>query len=618
MLNWIRKGHSKMKNKEKKSFWESLTNMMGFKKKEKKVDLKEEAIASPGKVIFKNFITNKFAIIGLTLFIGLLTAVFTFSTIYKLDVSYTNPVLKNISPGFGYLDFPKQLENEGVLQIDSGTSFSVGLSNEGNVFTWGKGNFNILTVPQEVKDANIVQVAAGDMHIVALDDQGNFYGWGNNAFEQTRLSFADKMQIEREGIKKVEAGDQYSAVLTHDNNLFVWGSVLSNNLNVIPKEIQGRITDMQVTSFNILLLIDDGTVAVTGVKGNELSTIPAYLRDGSTKITQIAVSYRNGLALDDKGELHIWGNRENGILNIPEMSSTPKEITSGRNHFMVLTEDGNLVSWGDDFYNQSSVPELSNVQKAFSGFYMNYAVSEDGKIDAWGLKGFLFGTDELGRDVFVRLAHGGRLTLFVGAVAVIITTIIGVIVGLIAGFYGGWLDNLLMRFAEIVSSFPFLPLAITLSALIGTQIDQNQRLILIMCILGVLSWPPLARMVRGQILSEREKDYVLAARSLGLKESKIILKHILPNVINVVIVSMTLQYARSLLTEAGLSFLGFGVVPPSPSWGNMLTSAQNSEVIRTYWWRWIIPATCVLIAALSINLIGDALREAMDPKSNEK
>ncbi len=607
-----------MTNKEKKSFWESLTNFMGFKKKSKKVNLEEEAIASPGKIIFKNFISNKFAIVGMVMFASLLAMVLILPSIYKLDVTYTDPVLSNISPGYGYLSYPKQLEKEGVAKIDVGTSFSVGISQEGNIFVWGKNRYGVLTIPQEVQEANIVDVAAGDMHIVVVDDKGNFYGWGNNSFDQTELSFADKFAIQNEKIQKIAAGDQYTAVLTKENKLYVWGSVLSNNLDSVPKEFQGRIVDIKTTSFNMLLLLDDGTVAITGVKGNELSAIPSNLTDGTVNVEQIAVSYRNGLALDDQGNLYVWGNRSNGILDIPEMESSPKTIGAGRNHFTVLLEDGNIASWGADHYGQSTVPTLSNVEEMYTNFYATYAISDSGKITTWGLKGFIFGTDELGRNIFVRLLHGGRLTLFVGAVAVVITAIIGVIIGLIAGFYGGWIDNVLMRFAEIVSSFPFLPLAITLSALISSSVTQNQRLILIMCILGVLSWPGLARMVRGQILSEREKDYVLAARSLGLKEKTIIIKHILPNVINVVIVSMTIHYARSLLTEAGLSFLGFGVIPPSPSWGNMLTAAQNSEVIKNYWWRWIIPALCVLIAALSINLIGDALREAMDPKSNEK
>ncbi|NTW90410.1 MAG: ABC transporter permease, partial [Erysipelotrichaceae bacterium] len=216
------------------------------------------------------------------------------------------------------------------------------------------------------------------------------------------------------------------------------------------------------------------------------------------------------------------------------------------------------------------------------------------------------------------LLHVGRVSMTVGAVAVMISTFIGLLIGLISGFYGNWVDNLLMRFAEVISSFPFLPLAITLSSFLQGYLTQTQKLMMIMIILGVISWPGLARLIRGQILAEREKDFVLAARALGIKSNVIILRHILPNIINIVIVSMTLSYAGSLLTEAGLSFLGFGVVPPSPSWGNMLNGAQQSSVIQLYWWRWILPAVCVLIAALSVNIVGDGLRDAMDPKANEK
>ena len=175
-----------------------------------------------------------------------------------------------------------------------------------------------------------------------------------------------------------------------------------------------------------------------------------------------------------------------------------------------------------------------------------------------------------------------------------------------------------MRIAEIINSFPFLPLAITLSTIVSGSLSQSQKLAMIMVILGVLSWPGLARLVRGQILAEREKDFVLAARALGLPNKTIIMKHILPSVVNIIIVSMTLSYAGTLLTESGLSFLGFGVALPQPSWGNMLIGSQDSRVIEVYWWRWLFPALAVLFAALSVNLVGDGLREALDPKSNEK
>ena len=288
---------------------------------------------------------------------------------------------------------------------------------------------------------------------------------------------------------------------------------------------------------------------------------------------------------------------------------------------MSLDVQGKLYVWGSNKFNQSKIPSaLQNTKVSYisADFYQSYAADENGKLYSWGNNGFVLGSDEFGRDLAMRLLHGGRVSMTVGAVAVLISTFLGLLIGLIAGFYGKWVDNLLMRFAEVISSFPFLPLVITLSSFLQGKLTQTERLMMIMVILGLISWPGLARLIRGQILAEREKDFVLAARALGIRSNVIILRHILPNIINIVIVSMTLSYAGSLLTEAGLSFLGFGVVPPSPSWGNMLNGAQQSSVIQLYWWRWILPALCVLIAALSVNIVGDGLRDAMDPKANEK
>ena len=242
----------------------------------------------------------------------------------------------------------------------------------------------------------------------------------------------------------------------------------------------------------------------------------------------------------------------------------------------------------------------------------------DGDVETWGLKGYLCGTDDLGRDVFNRLINGGKVTMTVGAISVIIQLIIGIILGGLAGYFGGWVDNIIMRISEVVGGLPFLPFAMILSAIIGTRITVEQRMYLIMVVLGILSWPGICHLIRAQILSQREQEYVTAAKALGVREKSIIFHHIIPNVMSLILVNATLSFATCMLTESSLSYMGFGIAPPTPTWGNMLTGANNSIVIQQYWWRWVFPAAIFGICTICINLVGDALRDAVDPKSAER
>ena len=207
----------------------------------------------------------------------------------------------------------------------------------------------------------------------------------------------------------------------------------------------------------------------------------------------------------------------------------------------------------------------------------------------------------------------------IGAVAVIVSTIIAILIGCISGYFGGRVDMLLMRITEICSAIPFLPFAMMLSFVIRTMpIEETERIFIIMIMLGLLSWTGLARMIRAQVLSEREKEFVTAAKSMGIKETAIAFKHILPNVISIILVNVTLDFAGCLLTESSLSYLGFGVQQPQPTWGNMLDGANNSIIIQNYWWQWVFPAIFLSIATISINIIGDTLRDVMDPKSSQE
>lgn len=225
------------------------------------------------------------------------------------------------------------------------------------------------------------------------------------------------------------------------------------------------------------------------------------------------------------------------------------------------------------------------------------------------------GTDRNGMDMLTRLMYGGRVSLCIGFIVVIISTVIGVILGGISGYFGGWVDSVIMRIVDVFYCIPSMPIIIILGAMMDAlKVDPTIRMVYLMLILGVLGWAGIARLVRGQILSLREQEFMTATEACGVRVSRRIFRHLIPNVIPQLIVSCTMSLGSTIITEATLSFLGLGVKFPFASWGNIINDVNDTYVLTNYWFIWIPAGICLLLTVLAFNLVGDGLRDAFDPK----
>ncbi len=239
--------------------------------------------------------------------------------------------------------------------------------------------------------------------------------------------------------------------------------------------------------------------------------------------------------------------------------------------------------------------------------------------------GHPFGTDSTGRDVFYRIIYGGQISLFIGILAVTLAVSLGTMIGATAAYFGGWVDSVLMRFTEAMLAIPSLFLLIVLAKFLGKDIPTitflgrtfSGSVGIVILVIGLTSWMFLARIVRANVLSLKELDYISAAKALGANSPRIFFSHLVPNTLGPIIVAATLGLASAILTEAYVSFLGLGVQPPTATWGNMMDQAQ-SFILQGVWWMWVFPSLFIVITILCINLLGDGLRDAFDPRSGRK
>ncbi|MBO6240930.1 MAG: ABC transporter permease subunit [Butyrivibrio sp.] len=665
-----------------------------------------EEVVSPIGQIVRNFLERRLAVGAMIVVILMFLLVF-FGPLFMPNYydSYTEVTQKNVAPTMSMMKVPSGLKND-IKMIDSYGSFSVGLSNSGDVYVWGATQLgttgiDISDIPEAVENDTICYVAAGIDHIIAISESGKVYGWGSNKHGQyittdkevleqleeaeESVSEEDQAILEEAGattedaesvegeesadeevsessdetdvaastaasageniipmpdelvngtidvanIKKLVCGYQCTAILMNDGKLYIWGNAnaYQNISSFVDKD---DLTDIDFTLNYIVGITDAGTSIYTGKRGlydqyrsniNEAGKSSKKFL-GKRKIVSIYATNNHLCGMLSDGSLFFAGNFPSDSVAMPALhdGETIVQIEAGTYHYTALTSEGRVLSWGGSTLKQTDVPTKvdGKTAKVFAGAFQSYAVDSNGSlVGKWGLKGYLFGTDGYGADIFQRIIQGGKMTMTIGAVAVIISTIIGIVVGCLSGYFGGTVDIVLMRIAEVFAAIPFLPFALILSAVMAQMdISENKKIFILMCILGVLTWTGLARMVRGQVLVARENEYVTAAKAMGVKEGRIAFRHILPNIVSIIFVTLTLDFATCMLTESSLSYLGFGVTYPRPTWGNMLSGSNNSTIIKNYWWQWVFTSIFLAVTCICINIVGDTLRDVMDPKSD--
>ncbi len=298
-------------------------------------------------------------------------------------------------------------------------------------------------------------------------------------------------------------------------------------------------------------------------------------------------------------------SKVNGVVITRDFKERLEEaIDADAKEFVYVGEDGEEHNYEITY--DASAKVWSIMQETETYVYDSYGAPSK---EHW------LGTDKNGMDMLTRLMYGGRVSLTVGFIVVIIETLIGVLLGGISGYFGSWVDNLIMRIVDVFYCIPSTPLIIILGAAMDQmQVDPQVRMIYLMLILGFLGWPGVARLVRGQILSLREQEFMTATEACGVRVSRRIFRHLIPNVIPQLIVTCTMGLGSVILTEATLSFLGLGVKFPFASWGNIINDVNNSFVMTNYWFIWIPAGICLLVAVLGFNFVGDGLRDAFDPK----
>ena len=526
-------------------------------------------VLSPGMLVAKRFIRNRMAVTGLVILIFM----FVFSFIGGL-----------VSP-YGQDQF---------FYTDKTIRKSFGEAKENTEFRYGSNSDELFGLTAQAKA------------MLAIQQGKDTFNFSNHNYTMNKVS--DEMfTISCDGVMVgYAAKDMVNADAADQKLSFEF------NYQALTAYATGA---KEFTADGVTYaLAEDGGVTLDGA---DYAYVSRYLVQAISPDVFLSRDFKDKLlatiATAQDGKATFTYTDESLIMNEPEQTEDGENAdgqTSGIN-----TEDPNAPKQDDT--SDTATAEYDLEFKAATNSWQILQEKSSRQYDQYSfpnMKHWL-GTDMYGMDMLTRLMYGGRVSLLIGFIVIIIETVIGVIFGGISGYFGGWVDNLIMRIVDIFYCIPSMPVIIILGAAMdASRVDPTIRMVYLMLILGFLGWAGIARLVRGQILSLREQEYMAAAEACGLSVSRRIFKHLSPNVVPQLIVTCTMGLGSVIIMEATLSFLGLGVKFPFASWGNIISDVNNTHVLTTYWFIWIPAGVLLLLTVLAFNLVGDGLRDAFDPK----
>ena len=526
-------------------------------------------VLSPGMLVAKRFIRNRMAVTGLVILIFM----FIFSFIGGL-----------VSP-YGQDQF---------FYTDKTIRKSFGEAKENTEFRYGSNSDELFGLTAQAKA------------MLAIQQGKDTFNFSNHNYTMNKVS-DEMLTISCDGVMVgYAAKDMVNADAADQKLSFEF------NYQALTAYATGA---KEFTADGVTYaLAEDGGVTLDGA---DYAYISRYLVQAISPDVFLSRDFKDKLlatiATAQDGKATFTYTDESLIMNEPEQTEDGENAdgqTSGIN-----TEDPNAPKQDDT--SNTATAEYDLEFKAATNSWQILQEKSSRQYDQYSfpnMKHWL-GTDMYGMDMLTRLMYGGRVSLLIGFIVIIIETVIGVIFGGISGYFGGWVDNLIMRIVDIFYCIPSMPVIIILGAAMdASRVDPTIRMVYLMLILGFLGWAGIARLVRGQILSLREQEYMAAAEACGLSVSRRIFKHLIPNVVPQLIVTCTMGLGSVIITEATLSFLGLGVKFPFASWGNIISDVNNTHVLTTYWFIWIPAGVLLLLTVLAFNLVGDGLRDAFDPK----